>query len=121
MPKRKRDGTPDPAGHFGPFGGRYVAETLMSALIGLEKAYREAWRDRSFHRELDGLLKSYAGRPTPLYFAERLTEKAGGAPPVPEGGRGTADRRRGVRGRGKQRDGDLHLLPEVSPGAALRG
>jgi len=70
---------PDPAGHFGPFGGRYVAETLMSALIELEKAYRAAWSDRSFHRELDGLLKSYAGRPTPLYFAERLTEKAGGA------------------------------------------
>ena len=70
---------PDPAGHFGPFGGRYVAETLMSALIELEKAYREAWRSRSFHRELDGLLKNYAGRPTPLYFAERLTEKAGGA------------------------------------------
>ena len=79
MPNRKWNRTPDPAGHFGPFGGRYVAETLMSALIELEKAYREAWRDRSFHRELDGLLKSYAGRPTPLYFAERLTEKAGGA------------------------------------------
>ncbi|HQU14467.1 MAG TPA: tryptophan synthase subunit beta, partial [Thermodesulfobacteriota bacterium] len=70
---------PDPAGHFGPFGGRYVAETLMSALIELEKAYREARRDRAFHRELDRLLKSYAGRPTPLYFAERLTERGGGA------------------------------------------
>ena len=79
MPSRKGNRMPDPAGHFGPFGGRYVAETLMSALFELEKAYREAWRDRSFHRELDGLLKSYAGRPTPLYFAERLTEKAGGA------------------------------------------
>ena len=79
MPKGKGSRMPDPAGHFGPFGGRYVAETLMSALIELEKAYRAAWRDRSFHRELDGLLKSYAGRPTPLYFAKRLTEKAGGA------------------------------------------
>jgi tryptophan synthase beta chain len=79
LPRRKRTRTPVPAGHFGPFGGRYVAETLMSALIELEKAYREARGDRSFHRELDRLLKSYAGRPTPLYFAERLTEKAGGA------------------------------------------
>jgi len=51
----------------------------MSALIELEKAYRDAWADRSFHRELDGLLENYAGRPTPLYFAERLTAKAGGA------------------------------------------
>src|SRR3990172_7508156 len=78
---RKREGArmPDPAGHFGPFGGRYVAETLMSALIELETAYRAAWRDRSFHRELGDLLRNYAGRPTPLYFAERLTEKAGGA------------------------------------------
>ena len=66
MPKGKGNRMPDPAGHFGPFGGRYVAETLMSALIELEKAYRGAWRDRSFHRELDGLLKNYAGRPTPL-------------------------------------------------------
>ena len=79
MRMRKGNGMPDRAGHFGPFGGRYVAETLMSALIELEKAYRAAWRDRSFHRELDGLLESYAGRPTPLYFAGRLTEKAGGA------------------------------------------
>src|SRR3989304_3092502 len=78
---RKREGArmPDPAGHFGPFGGRYGAETLMSALIELETAYRAAWRDRSFHRELGDLLRNYAGRPTPLYFAERLTEKAGGA------------------------------------------
>ena len=68
---RRREGArmPDPAGHFGPFGGRYVAETLMSALIELETAYRAAWRDRSFHRELGDLLRNYAGRPTPLYFA----------------------------------------------------
>jgi len=79
LPKRKGSGIPDPTGHFGRFGGRYVAETLMSALIELEKAYRDAWADRSFHRELDGLLENYAGRPTPLYFAERLTAKAGGA------------------------------------------
>jgi len=55
-------------------------ETLMSALIELEKAYRKAWRDRSFHRELDGLLRNYAGRPTPALFrGSGLTEKAGGA------------------------------------------
>jgi len=70
---------PDRAGHFGEFGGRYVAETLMSALIALERAYRETRADRSFRRELDGLLREYAGRPTPMYFARRLTEKAGGA------------------------------------------
>jgi tryptophan synthase beta chain len=70
---------PDRAGHFGPYGGRYVPETLMSALIVLERAYREARADRSFRRELEGMLRDYAGRPTPLYFAGRLTESAGGA------------------------------------------
>lgn len=70
---------PDRAGHFGPFGGRYVAETLMSALIDLEKAYRKAVSDPSFRSGLARLLGDYAGRPTPLYFARRLTEKAGGA------------------------------------------
>ncbi|MGE5699493.1 MAG: tryptophan synthase subunit beta [Deltaproteobacteria bacterium] len=70
---------PDRLGHFGPFGGRYVAETLMTALVDLEEAYRKASRDRRFAAELAGLLSNYAGRPTPLYFASRLTEKAGGA------------------------------------------
>ncbi|MGE5248339.1 MAG: tryptophan synthase subunit beta, partial [Verrucomicrobiota bacterium] len=70
---------PDPTGHFGAFGGRYVAETLMSALVDLEEAFRAARADRSFRRELDGLLTEYAGRPTPVYYARRLTEKAGGA------------------------------------------
>jgi tryptophan synthase beta chain len=70
---------PDRAGHFGPYGGRYVAETLMSALIDLEKSFRAATADRSFRRELGGLLRDYAGRPTPVYYAERLTGKAGGA------------------------------------------
>jgi len=70
---------PDRTGHYGVFGGRYVSETLMSALIELEAAYRKAARDRGFVRELDSLLKDYAGRPTPLYFARRLTEKAKGA------------------------------------------
>jgi tryptophan synthase beta chain len=75
----KREGMPDRAGHFGAYGGRYVAETLMSALIELEKAFRAATADRTFRGELDALLRDYAGRPTPLYFAARLTEKAGGA------------------------------------------
>jgi tryptophan synthase beta chain len=70
---------PDKHGHFGPFGGRYVAETLMTALIELETAYRKAARDRRFAAELGVLLRDYAGRPTPLYFAGRLTEKAKGA------------------------------------------
>jgi tryptophan synthase beta chain len=72
-------GWPDGSGHFGPFGGRYVAETLMAALIELETAYRKAVRDRRFASGLEELLRDYAGRPTPLYFARRLTEKAKGA------------------------------------------
>ncbi|MBF8257788.1 MAG: Tryptophan synthase beta chain [Actinobacteria bacterium] len=70
---------PDSDGHFGPFGGRYVAETLMAALIELEAAYRKAASDRRFGNELSGLLRDYAGRPTPLYFARRLSERAKGA------------------------------------------
>ncbi|HEX9205876.1 MAG TPA: tryptophan synthase subunit beta [Candidatus Deferrimicrobiaceae bacterium] len=70
---------PDRSGHFGPFGGRYVAETLMPALIGLEEAYRSARKAPSFRRELAASLRDYAGRPTPLYYAERLSRHAGGA------------------------------------------
>jgi len=70
---------PDRSGHYGPYGGRYVAETLMTALLALERAYREARHDRRFRKDLDGLLREYAGRPTPLYFARRLTEKGKGA------------------------------------------
>ncbi len=66
-------------GHFGPYGGRYVPEMLVPALDELEGAFRHFRRDRDFLRELDGLRKSYAGRPTPLYFAENLTNSAGGA------------------------------------------
>src|SRR5574340_99437 len=64
---------------FGPYGGRYVPETLVAALEELEEAYLRARRDRAFRRELDFLLKEYAGRPTPLFFARRLTQKLGGA------------------------------------------
>jgi tryptophan synthase beta chain len=67
------------AGRFGPYGGRYVPETLMAALEELEVAYEAAKQDAEFQRELDELLRQYAGRPTPLFFAARLTEKLGGA------------------------------------------
>ena len=70
---------PDRQGHFGAFGGRYVAETLMPALIELEEAYRRAAQDPEFRREFLHYLHDYAGRETPLYFAENLTAKAGGA------------------------------------------
>jgi len=70
---------PDIAGHFGAYGGRFVAETLMPLVLDLEKAYEAAKNDPAFHAELNGLLKNYVGRPNPLYFAERLTEHLGGA------------------------------------------
>ncbi|HLN83770.1 MAG TPA: tryptophan synthase subunit beta [Candidatus Binatia bacterium] len=70
---------PDRRGHFGPYGGRYVAETLMPALAELEAAYTKARRDRSFRKEFHLYLREYVGRETPLYFAERLTQQIGGA------------------------------------------
>ncbi len=70
---------PDASGRFGPFGGRYVPETLHQALTQLESAYEQACGDAEFQRELDGLLKTFVGRPSPLYFARRLTEHCGGA------------------------------------------
>jgi tryptophan synthase beta chain len=70
---------PDRTGHFGAFGGRYVPETLMTPLLELEAAYREARRDPAFRERLGQLSREYVGRPTPLTFAERLTEHAGGA------------------------------------------
>jgi tryptophan synthase beta chain len=70
---------PDQRGHFGPYGGRYVAETLMPALTELEDAYKNARRDSNFRKTFNRHLREYAGRETPLYFAERLTEKLGGA------------------------------------------
>ncbi len=70
---------PNTHGRFGPYGGRYVPETLMPALTELEQAYRKARRDRRFQAELDGYLARYVGRPTPMYLAERLTRKLGGA------------------------------------------
>lgn len=70
---------PDDNGKFGQFGGRYVAETLMPAILELNEAYKKAKADPEFQKELSNYLKNYAGRPNPLYFAEKLTEKVGGA------------------------------------------
>src|SRR5499426_3808472 len=70
---------PDERGHFGIFGGRFVAETLMPLILDLEKAYAAAKADPAFHAEMKGYLRDYVGRPSPLYFAERLTEHLGGA------------------------------------------
>jgi tryptophan synthase beta chain len=70
---------PDEAGHFGIYGGRFVAETLMPLILELEAAYGQAKADPAFQAELDSFLEHYVGRPSPLYFAERLTEHLGGA------------------------------------------
>src|SRR5580692_442437 len=70
---------PDERGHFGIFGGRFVAETLMPLILELERAYAVAKADPKFRREMDGHLATYVGRPSPLYFAERLTHNFGGA------------------------------------------
>ena len=70
---------PDAEGHFGPFGGRYVPETLFYPLQELEQEYHKAQQDPEFQRELSYYLKEFVGRPTPLYFAERLTKSLGGA------------------------------------------
>src|SRR6202051_5327146 len=78
LPNSFRSG-PDETGHFGIFGGRFVAETLMPLILDLEKAYAVAKADPAFQAEMTGYLKDYVGRPSPLYFAERLTEHLGGA------------------------------------------
>ena len=70
---------PDPGGHFGPYGGRYVPEVLMAPIEELEHAYLAARQDPAFEAELSDLLHNYAGRPTPLYYARRLSEMLGGA------------------------------------------
>src|SRR5450432_1701508 len=70
---------PDAGGHFGPYGGRYVPEVLMAPLEELEQTYLEARTEPAFQAELDDLLRNYAGRPTPLYYAKHLSEILGGA------------------------------------------
>src|SRR5437879_8482435 len=77
MPSTKT--VPDARGHFGPYGGMFVPETLMSALHELAAEYERAKNDQTFQDELSILLRDFAGRPTPLYFAERRTSKLGGA------------------------------------------
>ncbi len=78
---------PDERGHFGIYGGRFVAETLMPLILELEKAYAQAKADPQFKQEMDGYLTHYVGRPSPLYFAERMTEhcrKASGGTAAPK-------------------------------------
>src|SRR3954463_8904970 len=78
LPNTFRSG-PDERGHFGNYGGRFVAETLMPLILELEKAYAAAKADPAYQKEMEGYLTHYVGRPSPLYFAERLTEELGGA------------------------------------------
>ena len=75
----RRHRVPDAAGRFGPYGGRFVPETLMAPLEELARAYDRATRDRRFQIELAELLANFAGRPTPLYYAARLSKEIGGA------------------------------------------
>ena len=70
---------PDENGHFGLYGGRFVAETLMPNILDLEHAYKKAKNDPGFQAELNQFLEHYVGRPSPLYYAERLTDHLGGA------------------------------------------
>ena len=70
---------PDDEGHFGIFGGRFIAETLMPLIVKVEQAYADAKSDPAFQAELDDYLAHYVGRPSPLYFAERITKYFGGA------------------------------------------
>src|SRR3981081_4730021 len=78
LPNSFRSG-PDETGHFGILGGRFVAATLMPLILDLEKAYAVAKADPAFAADMNGYLRDYVGRPSPLYFAERLTEHLGGA------------------------------------------
>src|SRR5947209_11409209 len=77
---------PDELGHWGEYGGRFVPETLMAPLEELTEAYGIAREDESFRKEFESLLRDYSGRPTPLFYASRLTEQAGGAGIYPKRG-----------------------------------
>ena len=79
MVVEKQTSLPDERGRFGDFGGKFVPETLMAALEELETAYREVKEDQEFQGRLGHLLRTYAGRPTPLYHAENLSRHCGGA------------------------------------------
>ncbi len=78
QPKQSNKAVPDKRGRFGAYGGRYVPETLMPAMLELEDAYLKARRDKKFQKEFHDLLSRYVGRPTPLYFAQRLTKRLNG-------------------------------------------
>jgi len=84
LPNSLRTG-PDARGHFGQFGGRYVSETLMPLILDLEREYRAAQADPAFSQEFDYLMKHYVGRPSPLYYAERLTESLRASAPAGKG------------------------------------
>ncbi len=77
MSKRRLNTNPDRNGYFGPYGGMYVPETLMTPLLDLGRAYQQARKDRSFREELRNYLRDFVGRPTPLYYAERMTKELG--------------------------------------------
>src|SRR6185295_16142352 len=77
--RRNWQDLPDDKGRFGPYGGRYVAETLMPLVLDLEKAYRAAKADPAFQAQIEDFWTHYVGRPSPLYFAERLSQHFGGA------------------------------------------
>ena len=79
LPMIALENLPDAHGHFGPYGGMFVPETLMAALQELSAEYDRAKKDPAFQQELDRLLAEYVGRPTPLYLAERWTQRLGGA------------------------------------------
>src|SRR5664280_2263027 len=79
MSKKSSATMPDATGHFGPYGGRFVPETLMHPLQELEKEYQRAQKDPKFKHEFEYYLREFCGRPTPLFFAERLTKELGGA------------------------------------------
>ncbi len=81
---------PDTTGHFGPYGGRFVPETLMHPLQQLEDEYFRAQQDPEFQRELNYYLREFCGRPTPLYFAERLTRELGRPKNLFKAGRSTS-------------------------------
>ena len=79
MQKNSYKNMPDENGHFGPYGGRYVAETLMPLILSVEAAWKEAKDDPAFWDEFNALAKDYIGRPSPMYLAQRLTDHLGGA------------------------------------------
>src|SRR5688572_21894978 len=76
---RRAKPLPDAEGYFGPYGGRFVPETLMAPLAELTRAYDRVAKQRAFRRRLAEVLRDYVGRPTPLFFAERLSQELGGA------------------------------------------